>query len=177
MARVHVDELTLGLLAGEGERRVVAREQGTGQLRLVALHRGLARELAVVLADTLELVVPLTLTLTLTLNPNPNQAVELKSIRDYYDERYYKEKEFIESLSVWQLSYMSEMFLAEIERKELPMTILSLKKNLRKVKSALEMIQLEAMRKAENKKHGRTQKRKEAAIEAKIGTPGKRARR
>jgi len=57
VARVHVDVLTLGLLAGEGERRVVAREQASEQLRLVALHRGLARELAVVLADTLELVV------------------------------------------------------------------------------------------------------------------------
>jgi hypothetical protein len=78
---------------------------------------------------------------------------------------------------VWQLNYMSAMFLAEVERKELPMTILSHKKNLRKVKSALEMIQLEAMRKAEDKKSSKTKKRKEAAIEAKIGTPGKRARR
>jgi hypothetical protein len=57
VAAVHVDILPLGLLAREGERRVVAREQRTEQLRLVALHRGLARELAVVLADALELVV------------------------------------------------------------------------------------------------------------------------
>ena len=81
------------------------------------------------------------------------------------------------SLSVWQLKYMSSMFLAEVERKELPDTIKGLEKNLRKVKLALEMLKLDEMRKAEDKKSSKTKKRKEAAIEAKIGTPGKRARR
>ena len=106
------------------------------------------------------------------------KAQELTFIRDYYDERYFKKKEFVQSLSVWQLKYMSDMFLAEIEKRELPTTISDLKKNLRKVKSALEMIKLERMRKAEDKKSDRVQKRAQAAIEAKIGTPsGKRLRR
>ena len=98
-------------------------------------------------------------------------------IRDYYNERYF-EKDFVENLSVWQLKYMSAMFLAEIEKRELPATISDLKKNLRKVKSALEMIKLERMRKAEDKKSDRVQKRAAAAIADAIGTPkGKRARR
>ena len=45
------------------------------------------------------------------------KAKELKMIRDYYNERYFEE-EFTESLSVWQLKYMSDMFLAEIEKRE-----------------------------------------------------------
>ena len=90
---------------------------------------------------------------------------------------FYKEKKFIESLSVWQCKYMSAMFLAEVERKELPDTIKGLQKNLSKVKLALEMLKLEEIRKAEDKKSSKTSKRKQASIEAKLGTPGKRARR
>ena len=106
------------------------------------------------------------------------KAQELTFIRDYYDERYFKKKEFVQSLSVWQLKYMSAMFLAEIEKRELPATISDLKKNLRKVKSALEDIKFEQIRKQEDKKSKRTKKRAAAAIADAIGTPkGKRARR
>ena len=105
------------------------------------------------------------------------KAQELKMIRDYYNERYF-EKDFVENLSVWQLKYMSAMFLAEIEKRELPATISDLKKNLRKVKSALEDIKFEQIRKQEDKKSKRTKKRAAAAIADAIGTPkGKRARR
>ena len=105
------------------------------------------------------------------------KAQELKMIRDYYNERYF-EKDFVENLSVWQLKYMSAMFLAEIEKRELPATISDLKKNLRKVKSVLEDIKFEQIRKQEDKKSKRTKKRAAAAIADAIGTPkGKRARR
>ena len=106
------------------------------------------------------------------------KAQELTFIRDYYDERYFKKKEFVQSLSVWQLKYMSDMFLAEIEKRELPRTIKDLKKNLTKVKSALQDIKFEQIRKQEDKKSKRTKKRAAAAIADAIGTPkGKRARR
>ena len=105
------------------------------------------------------------------------KAQELTVIRDYYDERYF-EKDFVENLSVWQLKYMSDMFLAEIEKRELPRTIKDLKKNLTKVKSALQDIKFEQIRKQEDKKSKRTKKRAAAAIADAIGTPkGKRARR
>ena len=99
------------------------------------------------------------------------KAKELKMIRDYYNERYF-EKEFTESLSVWQLKYMSEMFLAEIEKRALPAEIKDLKKHLGKVKSALRDIKFQQMEKQDAKKSDKTAKRAQAAVDA-IGTPGK----
>ena len=61
---------------------------------------------------------------------------------------------------------------------QLPRTIKDLKKNLTKVKSALQDIKFEQIRKQEDKKSKRTKKRAAAAIADAIGTPkGKRARR
>ena len=99
------------------------------------------------------------------------KAKELKMIRDYYNERYFEE-EFTESLSVWQLKYMSDMFLAEIEKRALPAEIKDLKKHLGKVKSALRDIKFEQMEKQDAKKSDKTKKRAQAAVDA-IGTPGK----
>jgi len=99
------------------------------------------------------------------------KAKELKMIRDYYNERYF-EKEFTESLSVWQLKYMSDMFLAEIEKRALPAEIKDLKKHLGKVKSALRDIKFQQMEKQDAKKSDKTAKRAQAAVDA-IGTPGK----
>jgi hypothetical protein len=99
------------------------------------------------------------------------KAKELKMIRDYYNERYFEE-EFTESLSVWQLKYMSDMFLAEIEKRALPAEIKDLKKHLGKVKSALRDIKFQQMEKQDAKKSDKTAKRAQAAVDA-IGTPGK----
>jgi len=102
---------------------------------------------------------------------------ELTMIRDYYNERYF-ENEFVESLSVWQMQFMAAMWNAEIEKRVLPSTIKDLRKNLRKVKSALQDIKMEQMQKQEDKKSDKTKKRTQAAIANAIGTPqGKRARR
>ena len=76
---------------------------------------------------------------------------ELTMIRDYYNERYF-ENEFVESLSVWQMQFMAAMWNAEIEKRVLPSTIKDLRKNLRKVKSALQDIKMEQMQKQEDKK-------------------------
>ena len=98
-------------------------------------------------------------------------------IRDYYNERYF-EKDFVDSLSVWQMQYMEAMWKAEIEKRMLPATIKDIKKNLTLVKSALHEIKFEQIRKQEDKKSKRTKKRAAAAIADAIGTPkGKRARR
>ena len=102
---------------------------------------------------------------------------ELTMIRDYYNERYF-ENELVESLSVWQMQFMAAMWNAEIEKRVLPSTIKDLRKNLRKVKSALQDIKMEQMQKQEDKKSDKTKKRTQAAIANAIGTPqGKRARR
>ena len=105
------------------------------------------------------------------------KAQELKMIRDYYNERYF-EKDFVDSLSVWQMQYMEAMWKAEIEKRELPTTIKDLKKNLTLVKSALQDIKFEQMQKQEDKKSEKTKKRQQAAIAEVMGTPkGKRSRR
>lgn len=102
---------------------------------------------------------------------------ELTMIRDYYNERYF-ENELVESLSVWQMQFMAAMWNAEIEKRVLPSTIKDLRKNLRKVKSALQDIKMEQMQKQEDKKSDKTKKRTQAAIANAIGTPqGKRVRR
>merc|ERR1712194_438306 len=44
---------------------------------------------------------------------------ELEMIRDYYNEQYF-EKDFVASLSVWQMEYMVAMWNAEIEKRVLP---------------------------------------------------------
>ena len=100
---------------------------------------------------------------------------ELTMIRDYYNERYF-ENELVESLSVWQMQFMAAMWNAEIEKRVLPSTIKDLRKNLRKVKSALQDIKMEQMQKQEDKKSDKTKKRTQAAIANAIGTPQGNAR-
>jgi hypothetical protein len=98
-------------------------------------------------------------------------------IRDYYNEHYF-EKDFVESLSMWQMQYMEAMWKAEIEKRQLPATIKEHTKNLSKVKSALHTIKFEQMQKQEDKKSDKTKKRAQAAIADAMGTPkGKRPRR
>ena len=105
------------------------------------------------------------------------KAQELKMIRDYYNERYF-EKDFVDSLSVWQMQYMEAMWKAEIEKRMLPATIKDIKKNLTLVKSALHEIKFEQMQKQEDKRSDKTKKRQQAAIAEVMGTPkGKRSRR
>ena len=85
--------------------------------------------------------------------------------------------EFVASLSVWQMQFMAAMWNAEIEKRVLPSTIKVLRKNLGKVKSALQDIKFEQMQKQEDKKSDKTKKRAQAAIDVAIGTPqGKRRR-
>jgi hypothetical protein len=104
------------------------------------------------------------------------KAKELKMIRDYYNEQYF-EKDFVASLSVWQMEYMAAMWNAEIEKRALPSTIKDLRKHLGKVTSALRDIKFEQMEKQDAKKTEQRGKRTAAAIEKAINTPGKRPRR
>jgi hypothetical protein len=104
------------------------------------------------------------------------KAKELTMIRDYYNEQYF-EKDFVASLSVWQMEYMAAMWNAEIEKRALPSTIKDLRKHLGKVTSALRDIKFEQMEKQDAKKTEQRGKRTAAAIEKAINTPGKRPRR
>ena len=100
---------------------------------------------------------------------------ELKFMIDHYNKQYFNKTEHF---SLFQLKFMSAMFLAEIEKRVLPSHIGSLQKDLKKIKSALELIKLGQMEKQDAKKSDKTKKRAAAAIANAIGsTPPARRRR